>query len=252
MKGSEIQNLVFSGSFLGYKKSDVKVCLKEISEYVLDLENKILKLERERDELKDELNKNRISRSELNETIMQVRRVSDTIELEAKEKAKDVIKKATVKAKSILDSGKEKYDEMVKLIDVKKTELDNLKRIVSYVKKTIFDGMDKFLSIIEFKEKSVVAHENLILKTDKNDMVSQIFGNSGAVNAGSEDGDGVVSENDDGVNKTIEFNTKVADLKNDEDENVKPLGYDEDDLKNKVMQNDGSYIKSRFSEIEFR
>lgn len=251
MKGLEIQNLVFSGSFFGYKKSDVTVCLKEISQYAIDLENKILNLERERDELKDELNKNRISRSELNEIILHARRFSENIELEAKEKAKDVIKKATAEAKAMLDGGKKKYDEMAKLIDVKKAELDNLKRIVSYVKKTVVDGMDKFLSVIEFKEKSVAAHENLVLKSEKNDVVNQIFGNSN-INAGADDGVADAGNDDEG-SETIEFNTKVADLKNgDDDSSVKPLGYDEDDLKNKVMQKDISYIKSRFSEIEFR
>ena len=56
MNASDIKDFVFNKSAVGgYKISDVRGCLKEISEYVLGLEEKNYNLDRENKSLKSKL-----------------------------------------------------------------------------------------------------------------------------------------------------------------------------------------------------
>lgn len=216
MKGSEIQNLVFSVSFLGYKKSDIRACLREISEYVLKLESKIYELELERDKLKDKINKVEISQSNFKDIITSAQEFRKRIELEAEEKAMNIIKKA-----------RGEYDEVIKSIKNEKTKLEIIKRDVLMVKKTILEKLDGFVNLVDLKEKNIKINEEDSYKDNLEFSKTQSY-----FKDEDDSKKEVLSE------KTIEFSTKS---KNDNEENLK---FDKENVK--------EYIKGKFKEIESR
>lgn len=190
MKGSEIQNLVFSISFLGYKKADIKACLREISEYVLKLENKVYNLEVERDKLKDKLNKNEISQTNFKDIITSAQEFKNRIEIEAEEKAKEIIKKA-----------KKQYEEILKSIKNEKIKFVTIKREVENIRKTFLDKIDNFESILEMKEKNISTTENQLYKNTVNELEDEVFNVKNNVIKMSNDEKKLDGE-------TLEFDTK--------------------------------------------
>ena len=217
MKGSEIQNLVFSVSLFGYKKSDIRACLREISEYVLKLESKIYELELERDKLKDKINKVEISQYNFKDIITSAQEFKKRIEIEAEEKAMNIIKKA-----------RNEYDNVIKSIKNEKTKLEIIKRDVLMVKKSILEKLDGFVNLVELKEKNIKTNEEdfningLEFSRDKN-----VF--NGDKNSKKE----ILNE------KTIEFSTKPKINSNEEN-----LKFEEGGAK--------EYIKGKFEEIDSR
>ncbi len=195
MKGSDIQNLDFNINFLGYKKSDVKACLREISEYVMKLENKIYKLEVERDRLKDKLNKNEIGQSNFKDIIVSAQEFRKKIEFEAKEKAVEIITQA-----------KKEHAGILKSIREEQQKLNIIKQEVENVKNSILDKLERFRSVVESKQKNIQINEEILEKESNsfydNDRVVKI----------DKDED---SENKKMESKTLEFSTN-SDLPTDE------------------------------------
>ena len=114
MKGSEIQNLVFSLSIFGYKRSDIKAFLREISEYVLNLEAKIYNLERERDELKNDIKEDGKNQIKFKDMIMSAQDYKKKLEKEAKLRAEEIINKA-----------KKQYEEIIKMTEKEEAKFKN-------------------------------------------------------------------------------------------------------------------------------
>ena len=213
MKGSEIQNLVFSISFLGYKKADIKACLREISEYVLKLENKVYNLEVERDKLKDKLNKNEISQTNFKDIITSAQEFKNRIEIEAEEKAKEIIKKA-----------KRQYEEILKSIKNEKMKFVAIKREVENIRKTFLDKLDNFENILEMKEKNISTSESQSYKSSINELEDEVFDVKKIVKMSNSDGEKKLDS------ETLEFDTKPNASSNESHEK--------------------NYIKSKFREIE--
>lgn len=215
MKGSEIQNLVFSVSFFGYKKSDIRACLREISEYVLKLESKIYELELEKDKLKDKINKVEISQSNFKDIITSAQEFKKRIEIEAEEKAMNIIKKA-----------REEYDEIIKSIKNEKAKLEIIKRDVLMVKKTLLEKLDGFVNLIDLKEKNIKLDDGEIYKSNLEFSKNQNYFKE------EKSKKEILNE------KTMEFSTK-SQVNGEENSNI-----ENEDVK--------EYIKGRFKGIDSR
>lgn len=185
MKGSEIQNLDFNVNFLGYKKSDVRACLREISEYVLKLENKVYELEIERNKLKDNLNKTEIGQSNLKDMMLSVQEFKNKVELEAKEQAEELINKA-----------KKQYREISVAIRGEQSKLNMVKKEVENVINTITEKLKGFKNIIENKENNIHVNENISFENEYSDF----FGRKKVVKTEND-------ENRKNESTTLEFNT---------------------------------------------
>ena len=149
MKGSEIENLVFSMNFLGYKKSDVKDCLKEISQYVMRLEEKVRELQMERDKLKSEIHRNEANNENFKVIIKSAQEFKNRIESEATEKAKSIVEKA-----------KKDYEFILKSIKIESSKLSFLKREFENFKNSLFDKLSNIVKTIEIKEKNLKINDS--------------------------------------------------------------------------------------------
>ena len=185
MKGSEIQNLDFNVNFLGYKKSDVRACLREISEYVLRLEEKVCELEIERNRLKDSLNKTEIGQSNLKDMMLSVQEFKNKVESEAKEQAEEIVNKA-----------KKQYQEISTSIRGEKLKLNMVKKEVENVINTITEKLKGFKNIVENKENNIHVNETTSFENEYSDF----FGRKKIVEIEDE-------ENRKNESTTLEFNT---------------------------------------------
>lgn len=185
MKGSEIQNLDFNVNFLGYKKSDVRACLREISEYVLRLEEKVCELEIERNRLKDSLNKTEIGQSNLKDMMLSVQEFKNKVESEAKEQAEEIVNKA-----------KKQYKEISTSIRGEKLKLNMVKKEVENVINTITEKLKGFKNIVENKENNIHVNETTSFENEYSDF----FGRKKVVEIENE-------ENNKNESTTLEFNT---------------------------------------------
>ena len=219
MKGSEIKNLDFRVGFLGFKKTDVKACLEEISEYVIKLENEIRNLQIEKDKLKDQLHKIEITQANFKDIITSAQEFKKTVEKESEEKAGEIIKKA-----------KKQYEEILKGIKIEKSKFSLLKREIENLKNNILTKLDSFEGMIEIKEKNVSLNENISFNFENKDVKDEMFKVEKFANITLNK-----SSNVEDQNKTLEFNTKP--IKN------KPI---------KSGDSNDSFIKSKFQEIEIK
>lgn len=215
MKGSEIENLVFSMNFLGYKKSDVKDCLKEISQYVMRLEEKVRELQMERDKLKSEIHRNEANNENFKVIIKSAQEFKNRIESEATEKAKSIVEKA-----------KKEYEFILKSIKIESSKLSFLKREFENFKNSLFDKLSNIVKTIEIKEKNLKINDsNNKMEFDDFDGINEIKKIIDSPN---------IKNSDDKENETIEFSTNSK-ISNDDSESI-----------------DDEYIKSKFNEIELR
>lgn len=215
MKGSEIENLVFSMNFLGYKKSDVKDCLKEISQYVMRLEEKVRELQMERDKLKTEIHRNEANNENFKVIIKSAQEFKNRIESEATEKAKSIVEKA-----------KKEYEFILKSIKIESSKLSFLKREFENFKNSLFDKLSNIVKTIEIKEKNLKINDsNNKIEFDDLDDINKIKKIIDSQN---------IKNSDDKENETIEFSTNSK-ISNDDSESI-----------------DDEYIKSKFNEIELR
>lgn len=230
MKGADIQNFVFSFGFFGYKKSDIKAFLRELSEYVLKLENKVYELEVEKNKLESENKKTKIDERKFAEIMNYAHGVKD-----------EMVKKAKEQAEEIINNARKKHEEVVKKIKVEKLKLEVMKREVDMVRKTILEKLDGYVKMIEMKEKNLSSNEesepinyeiNIPVtnkenkKFDQNSLIS-IYGESESRNEG----------------ETLEFNTK----KNKNSIDIDTKKYDVDSLDPYK-----DHIKDKFREIDLR
>ena len=215
MKGSEIENLVFSMNFLGYKKSDVKDCLKEISQYVMRLEEKVRELQMERDKLKSEIHRNEANNENFKVIIKSAQEFKNRIESEATEKAKSIVEKA-----------KKEYEFILKSIKIESSKLSFLKREFENFKNSLFDKLSNIVKTIEIKEKNLKINDsNNKIEFDDLDDINKIKKIIDSQN---------IKNSNDKENETIEFSTNSK-ISNDDSESI-----------------DDEYIKSKFNEIELR
>ncbi len=215
MKGSEIENLVFSMNFLGYKRSDVKDCLKEISQYVMRLEEKVRELQMERDKLKSEIHRNEANNENFKVIIKSAQEFKNRIESEATEKAKSIVEKA-----------KKEYEFILKSIKIESSKLSFLKREFENFKNSLFDKLSNIVKTIEIKEKYLKINDsNNKIEFDDFDGINEIKKIIDSQN---------IKNSDDKENETIEFSTNSK-ISNDDSESI-----------------DDEYIKSKFNEIELR
>lgn len=215
MKGSEIENLVFSMNFLGYKKSDVKDCLKEISQYVMRLEEKVRELQMERDKLKSEIHRNEANNENFKVIIKSAQEFKNRIESEATEKAKSIVEKA-----------KKEYEFILKSIKIESSKLSFLKREFENFKNSLFDKLSNIVKTIEIKEKNLKINDsNNKIEFDDFDGINEIKKIIDSQN---------IKNSNDKENETIEFSTNSK-ISNDDSESI-----------------DDEYIKSKFNEIELR
>ncbi len=233
MKGSEIQNLVFSFGVFGYKKSDVKAFLREISEYVLKLESKVYKLEVERDKLKNECNKTKIDEGKFAELMNTAHDFKKRMENEAKKKAEEII-----------NSAKITYEEIVKATKNEKLKLTVIKREVDMLRKTILEKLDSFVSMIEMKEKNMASQEEpkhfdfeVNVTSNKNESEEK-FDINKLIRSSEES-----MEKDEG--ETLEFNTNRNIYNGEDGLNSKKIDLDK-------LDPDKNYIKNKFREIDLR
>lgn len=233
MKGSEIQNLVFSFGLFGYKKSDVKAFLREISEYVLKLESKVYKLEVERDKLKNECNKTKIDEGKFAELMNTAHDFKERIENEAKRKAQEIINDAKVT-----------YEEVVKATKNEKLKLTVIKREVDMLRKTILEKLDSFVSMIEMKEKNMASQEEpkqfnfeVNVRSNKEEKEEKFDLNKLIIDSRK------ATEKNEG--ETLEFDTNKNIFNGDDDLNPKKIDLDK-------LNPDKDYIKNKFREIDLR
>lgn len=230
MKGSEIQNLVFSLSLFGYKRSDIKAFLREISEYVLNLETKIYKLEKERDELKNDIKEDTKNQIKFKDIMVSAQ--------DYKEKTK---KETNVIAKEIIGKAKKEYE---KIMDIKKKEETKFKKVIRdlhILSKNLYDNLQNYANIMESKEKNMFIHERPLYENIENEKMEKE----------KEEYDlkkmiRIPEEENDKENATIEFNTNIDDKAELEEETKKYR-------RNKMNEDDSdSYIKAKFKEIDLR
>lgn len=220
MKGSEIKNLDFRVGFLGFKKSDVKACLAEISEYTTKLEDKVYNLQIEKDKIKDQLHKIEISQANFKDIITSAQEFKKRIEQEAEERAGELIKKA-----------KKQYEEILKGIKNEKAKFSLIRREIENLKNNIITKLENFEGMVEIKEKNISFNENISFNNnvENKDVKDEVFKAEKINNIASEkDSDA------DSYGKTLEFNTKPI-------QNNKS-----------IKNNDENYIKSKFQEIELK
>lgn len=218
MKGSEIKNLDFRVGFLGFKKSDVKACLAEISEYVIKLENEIRNLQIEKDKLKDQLHKIEITQANFKDIITSAQEFKKRIEKEAQEKAGEIIEKA-----------KNQYKEILEGIKNEKSRLISMKRDVENLRDKFINNLDNFKNMIEFKEKNASLNENVSFNFENKDVKDEMFKVEKVANITINK-----SSNVEDHNKTLEFTKPIKN---------KPV---------KSGDSNDSLIKSKFQEIEIK
>ncbi len=263
MNAEDIKNFVFTKSAVGgYKIADVKGCLREISDYVLSLEEKNFNLDRENKSLKNKISEIEKTQEEITEIVISAQDLKRKILKETDEKQNELITKAQQNAKSIVEEAQQQSSQLLmelnKQIDLKKIQLDSLKKEVSDFKVKLLEIYKSHLDLIT-KLPDLKPNE-LNSQQDKNE-------NFDLVNNVNESNSNMISDkvnfDDEIIEKTKNFETsnlnKIKFNLSNSDEIFKKT------KKNKLTSNsvkefvnsnfvkntvDGAgYIKSRFEEL---
>lgn len=243
MNASDIKNFVFSKSAVGgYKVSDVKGCLKEISEYVLNLEEKIYKLDRENKALKVKLLEAEKTQDEIKEIMISAQDFKHKILKEAEDKTNELVFQAQEKAKAIESDAQTKSDEQIKQankeLELKKIQLEELQKKVSDFKLKLMEIYKAHIDLItrlpEINETQIVndANKGEVLNVNDESEAFENLQNSDN-NLGTKNGSNV----------RVQRNLSGS-------ENIFKYGVFGKNFSDKESSKKRDYIKSRFEELE--
>lgn len=241
MKGIEIKDFVFDKGAFGYKVDDVANCLKDISQYVVSLEEKISDYEKKIQDLEEQIENYKNSEESVKEIIVSAQKFKTDIVNEAKEKAnkisEDIEQKKlnfdaeiNNKTKELMSDARKKADGIMK--DTQR-KFENETRQLRIMKKEVSDFKARLLSLYK-------SHLDIITKIpeyDSEEAVEHTEGKSAAIND---------------LNDTATSTDEKQEIKDTEDIKIehnpvfKVTLTDSDDHIDK-----GDYIKSRFSELKF-
>lgn len=247
MNASDIKNFVFAKSaFGGFKPEDVRACLKEISEYVLGLEETTYKLDRENKTLKAKLLELEKTQDEIKEIMISAQDFKHKILKEAEDKTNELVTQARDKAKAIEDEAQQKADgqlqQAIKQLEDKKNQYDELQKMVSEFKLKLMEIYKKHIDLIT---KLPEITESKIEKFgDKSDLIeveneSEVFEN---LQESQESGDG---------KEAVMFGRVQRNLSGNENIFKKSASKNSDkNVLNRVGGRGDDYIKSRFEELE--
>ena len=216
MKGSEIQNLVFSLSIFGYKRSDIKSFLREISEYVLNLETKIYNLERERDELKNDIKEDGKNQIKFKEMIISAQDYKKKLEKEARLRAEEIINKA-----------RKQYEEIIKNTEKEEAKFKKIRRELDILLKNLFDNIQNYANIMDSKSKNMFLKDKPTYRSIENEKIEK-------------------EEYD--LKKMI----RIPEEKDEKSEEGETLEFDTTKNEKNNIEEDNSYIKTKFKEIDLR
>ena len=252
MNASDIKDFVFNKSAVGgYKISDVRGCLKEISEYVLGLEEKNYNLDRENKSLKSKLSELEKTQDEIKEIMVSAQGFRHEILKKAEEKTNELIAKAKEKAKKIEEEAEQcsskKMDEFSKKIEAKELQLEKLKTEVSDFKAKLFEIYKSHLDLIS---KMPENDNNVAKKTnDKNKNITQPNEFSFYENK-SEAAAKLQNEQKTDLNGTSSnFSDFSRNLSENENIFQKKLIENSNQNYSNKIKNPDNYIKSRFDEL---
>lgn len=246
MNASDIKDFVFNKSAVGgYKISDVRGCLKEISEYALSLEEKNYNLDRENKSLKSKLSEFEKTQDEIKEIMVSAQGFRHEILKKAEEQTNELILNAKEKAKKIEEEAEQnsnkKIEEYSKKIEAEKSKLKKLKTEVSNFKAKLFEIYKTHLDLISKMPEN--ENNNAVNKKETANSSESLFYENE-----SEVFENLQNKQKAGLNErpSNDFKRNLS-----ESENIfqkKVIENSNQSYSNAVKNPDG-YIKSRFDEL---
>lgn len=254
MKGVEIKDFVFDKGAFGYKVDDVTNCLKDISQYVISLEDKISEYEKKIKELKDQVESYKNDEESVKEIIYSAQKFKTNIINEAKEKANEIsesIEKRKLnfdaeiknKTEELISDAKSRADDIMRDTQHK---FESEARHLRIIKKEVSDFKARLLSLYK-------SHLDIITKIPEYESEELIQNN---VKEKS-----VIDNDDDNANMSISDSSSDDKIEKAEDNDDAKMSADDKNehgpvFKVTLTNNDenvdkGDYIKSRFSELKF-
>lgn len=259
MKASDIRNLVFSRSPVGgYKVADVRSCLNEISDYVLNLEEKNAVLEKENRALQTRLSEVDKTQDEIKDVMISAQNFKHKLLKETEDKTSELVIQANEKAKNIEMTAKKKCSDMIEeanaRVEQKKAQLEVIKNEVSAFKvkllelyKSHLDLITKIPEVAGAKQKKQVNLVESKSNHEDNSLGEDVFS----------------GEDESEVFESLQKNKDVEDLGFEseefskvkrnisDDENIFQKGRSNDPDKEfmKELKKNDNYIKSRFDEL---
>ena len=255
MKGIEIKDFVFDKGAFGYKVDDVTNCLKDISKYVVSLEDKISEYEEKIEMLEDQIENYKNDEESVKEIIFSAQKFKTNIINEAKEKANEIsddIEKrklnfdAEIKSKTeeLIFDAKSKADNIMRDTQHK---VESETRQLKIIKKEVSDFKARLLSLYK-------SHLDIITKIpeyESEEPTNNIRDKSTAADSDDNVTTSSNSSNDEFKNENIE-NNNDNNVKMSKDNTTEHSPVFKVTLTNKDDNiNKGDYIKSRFSELKF-
>lgn len=264
MNASDIKDFVFNKSAVGgYKVSDVRGCLKEISEYVLSLEEKNYNLDRENKSLKSKLSEVEKSQDEIKDIMISAQDFKRKILQEAEDKTNELVLQAKEKAKKIEmeaeQSSTEKIEKLSKKYDAKVAQLNMLKKEVSSFKMKLLEIYRAHLDLIT---KLPEINENSNINNNNNNDENNSNETNNIDNIKTDDDESEFYEDESEIFEKMQTNKKPDLTENSsninsfkknlsEDENIfqKKLVKNSDQSHSNSLKNADGYLKSRFDEL---
>ncbi len=257
MKASDIRNLVFSRSPVGgYKVADVKSCLNEISDHVLNLEEKNAVLEKENRALQTRLSEVDKTQDEIKDVMISAQSFKHKLLKETEDKTSELVIQANEKAKNIEMAAKKKCNDMIEeansKVEQKKAQLEAIKNEVSAFKVKLLELYKSHLDLItKIPEVAGAKYKRQVGLADSN---QEDGGLNEGVFSGEDESEVFESlqKNNDVENlgfESEEFNKVKRNISDDENIFQKGRLNDPDKEFIKELKKNDNYIKSRFDEL---
>lgn len=253
MKGIEIKDFVFDKGAFGYKVEEVTNCLKDISKYVISLEDKISEYEKKIKKLGDQVESYKNDEESVKEIIFSAQKFKTNIINEAKEKANEIsegIEKrklnfdAEIKSKTeeLLSDAKNRADNIMRDTQHK---FESEARHLRIIKKEVSDFKARLLSLYK-------SHLDIITKIPEYESEEMIQNNVKEKSIIDNSDNADISNGDSSSNDEIEKEEDNSDVKMSADNKNEHTPVFKVTLTNNDENSDkGDYIKSRFSELKF-
>lgn len=254
MKGIEIKDFVFDKGAFGYKVDDVTNCLKDISKYVVSLEDKISEYEKKIEILEDQIENYKNDEESVKEIIFSAQKFKTNIINEAKEKANEIsddIEKRKLnfdaeiknKAEELISDAKNKADDIMRDTQHK---FESETRQLRIIKKEVSDFKARLLSLYK-------SHLDIITKIPEYEN-EEPTNNIREKSTITDSDDNATTSSDTGDDK---FKTEDVENNNDDVKITKDNTTEHGPVFKVTLTNNddninkGDYIKSRFSELKF-
>ena len=248
MRGKEIKDLIFDKGAFGYKIDDVTNCLQDISEYVVFLEEKIAKNEKEMSDLRQKLDHYEKNEDSVKEIIISAQQFKKNVLSEAKEKADRILKEIeerklafdadmSEKTSQLMNEAREKSDGLMRetryRVESETRRLKTMKKEVSDFKSKLLELYKAHLDIIT---KIPECDDDVLDKSHKFEKESPRVENNEIYDNG-----------DDTTEKVENFvDDSIKQFKSDDRPMFKVTMTDGN---NSIHLND--HIRTRFSELRF-